>query len=60
MKILVTALFISLVSVLSMQATAGAGGGPKPKYFVDESKLPFAALPGATPTGGSHSGAAIR
>ena len=57
MKILVTALLFSLVSVLSMQATAGAGGGPKPKYFVDESKLPFPALPGATSYWGVHSGA---
>ena len=40
-----------------MQASAGAGGGPKPKYFVDESKLHFPALPGATSYWGVHSGA---
>ena len=57
MKIFVTALFISLVSVVSMQVSAGAGGGPKPQYFVDESKLPFAALQGATSYWGVHSGA---
>jgi len=41
-------------------AIAGAGGGPKPAYFVDESKLPFAALPGATAYWGVHTGAGYR
>lgn len=57
MKMFVSALLISLVSVLSMHVSAGAGVGPKPQYFVDESKLPFPALPGATAYWGVHSGA---
>jgi hypothetical protein len=31
-----------------------------PSYFVDESKLPFAALPGATAFWGVHTGAGFR
>ena len=54
MKIFASTLLIFLVSVLSMQASAGAGGGPKPRYFVDESKLPFEALPGAEVYWGVH------
>lgn len=50
----VSALLISLVAVFSIQVSAGAGGGPKPRYFVDESKLPFDALPGATAHWGVH------
>ena len=41
-------------------ALAGAAGGPKPDYFVDESKLPFEALPGATALWGVHTGAGYR
>jgi pimeloyl-ACP methyl ester carboxylesterase len=54
MKIFVTALLLSIVSALSMQASASAGGGPKPQYFVDESKLPFDALDGAEAYWGVH------
>ena len=39
---------------------AGAGDGPPPAYFVDESKLPFDALPGATAYWGVHTGAGYR
>ena len=39
---------------------AGAGDGPPPAYFVDESKLPFEALPGATAYWGIHTGAGYR
>ncbi len=34
--------------------------GPKPAYFVDESKLPFTALAGATAHWGVHNGAGFR
>ena len=60
MKVFLTALIICLASVLSMQASAGAGGGPKPKYFVDKSTLPFDALPGATAYWGVHRRAGYR
>ena len=62
MKILVTALLFSLVSVLSMQASAGAGGGPKPQYFVDPDRLPFNAVPGidSERIWGVHNGAGYR
>jgi len=45
--------------LISSTAWAGAAG-KKPKYFVDESKLPFAALPGATAYWGVVSGAGFR
>ena len=54
MKMFVSALLISFVSVFSMQASAGAGGGPKPRYFVDEGELPFDALGTATAYWGVH------
>ena len=54
MKIFISVLLLSLVSALSMQVSAGAGGGPKPRYFVDESKLPFSALDGAEAYWGVH------
>ena len=54
MKMFASALLISLVSVLSVQVSAGAGGGPKPRYFVDEAKLPFDALGTATAYWGVH------
>lgn len=44
-------------STLSM---AGVGDGPPPAYFVDESKLPFTALPGATAMWGVHTRAGYR
>ncbi len=57
---------ISLVTLsltafaLAPAAFAGAGGGTPPAYFVDESALPFAALPGATAHWGVHTGAGFR
>jgi acetyl esterase/lipase len=59
----------TLVSVLAIVAiavagtgtvSAGAGGGPPPSYFVDESTLPFEALPGATALWGMHGRAGYR
>lgn len=60
MKVYAGALLIAALSMLSMQVSAGAGGGPKPQYFVDESKLPFTALPGATAYWGVHKKAGYR
>lgn len=51
------ALSASLVFLLG--ATA-ANAAPKPKYFVDETKLPFDALPGATAYWGVHARAGYR
>jgi hypothetical protein len=53
-------LIVSL-AVLSLAGTAWAdAAGKKPKYFVDESELPFAALPGATAHWGVVGGAGFR
>jgi hypothetical protein len=41
-------------------APADVGGGPPPAWFVDESKLPFTPLPGATAYFGVHTGAGFR
>jgi hypothetical protein len=50
-----------LVTLLAPLTTiADAGGGPPPRYFVDETKLPFVALPGATAYWGVHTGAGYR
>ena len=49
--------------VLALAVVLGAThaiAGPPPKYFVDESLLPFAALPGATTHWGVHTGAGFR
>jgi hypothetical protein len=51
---------IILTSLFALAANAGAGGGKPPAYFVDESKLPFAALPGATAQWGVHTRAGYR
>ena len=59
-KALIALLAVLLVVALVPAASAGAGGGPKPDYFVDEAKLPFDALPGATAYWGVHSGAGYR
>lgn len=53
------ALFVVSLT-LAPTALAGAGGGPPPGYFVDESQLPFTALPGATAYWGVHTGAGYR
>jgi len=59
-KTLIALLVTLLVVALVPAASAGAGGGPKPDYFVDEAKLPFEALPGATAYWGVHTGAGYR
>ncbi len=50
----------AVVAVPMAGAAPGNGNGPKPDYFVDESKLPFEALPDATAYWGVHTGAGYR
>jgi pimeloyl-ACP methyl ester carboxylesterase len=52
-KQLVALLATGLVSL-------GAAGGPPPAYFVDQTKLPFTALPGAQALWGVHNNAGYR
>jgi len=56
---LVSVLVIIAVTGMST-VSAGAGDGPPPGYFVDESKLPFTALPGASAYWGKHGKAGYR
>lgn len=49
----------AMVGVLTI-TSAVALAAPKPKYFVDEAKLPFEALPGATAYFGVHAKAGYR
>ncbi len=54
-------LSLALAGFLGASPAIGdVGGAPPPAYFVDESKLPFAALPGATAHWGVHTGAGFR
>ena len=59
-KTLIALLATLLVVALVPAASAGAGGGPKPDYFVDEGELPFEALADATAYWGVHTGAGYR
>ena len=54
--LLTTLAFVSLATT----HLAMGGNGPPPAYFVDESKLPFQALPGATALWGVHNRAGFR
>lgn len=57
----ICSILIASLAVLLLAGPAFAGAaGKKPKYFVDESKLPFVALPGATAYWGVLSGAGFR
>jgi len=61
MRTIVSLLTLSLTALaIAPAALADAGGGTPPAYFVDESALPFAALPGATAHWGVHTGAGFR
>ena len=61
MQAIVSVLSLLVTTIaISTTALAGAGDGPPPDYFVDESALPFAALPGATAYWGVHTGAGYR
>jgi len=51
---------VLVVGVAPAIAAPGNGNGPKPRYFVDETTLPFEALPGATAYWGVHKGAGYR
>ncbi|MDH5420474.1 MAG: phthalyl amidase [Acidimicrobiia bacterium] len=60
-KSLILMLSIAMVALTVPAAAApGNGNGPAPKYFVDESALPFDAFPGATAMWGVHNGAGYR
>ena len=52
-----TRVVLALVVALG---TANAVADPPPEYFVDESLLPFTALPGATAHWGVHTNAGFR
>jgi hypothetical protein len=54
------ALSFAMLAALAAAPAAFSQEGPKPKYFVDESKLPFTALPGATAHWGVHNNAGFR
>jgi pimeloyl-ACP methyl ester carboxylesterase len=55
------AAILSLATLVAAPVTmAQTGDGPPPAWFVDESKLPFTALPGATAYWGVHTGAGFR
>jgi hypothetical protein len=51
---------VLLVSLTMVLLASAASAQNKSEYFVDETKLPFAALPGATATWGVHAGAGYR
>ncbi len=55
-------ILIAATALLGLAAApaATAANGPQPKYFVDESTLPFTALADATAYWGVHSGAGYR
>ena len=59
MKKLMQSFLIALLPVF-LFAWGSAFAGKPPGYFVDESKLPFTALPGATAYWGVHTGAGYR
>ena len=55
--------FLTLAAAMALLALAvvpAAAAAPPPQYFVDESKLPFVAEPGATAYWGVHTGAGYR
>ena len=59
MKNLMQSCLVVLLPVLFLGSGSAFAGKP-PGYFVDESKLPFEALPGATALWGVHTGAGYR
>ncbi len=60
MRKVMTLVAATALLALAAVPAATAANGPKPKYFVDESKLPFTASPDATAYWGVHSGAGYR
>jgi hypothetical protein len=62
-KLLLTSLLLVMLPFSSLcfaDIDHSNGGGKPPQYFVDESKLPFDALPGATAYWGVHTRAGYR
>ncbi len=60
MKKLMQSFLIAVLPVFLFASGSAFAGEPPPKYFVDETKLPFTALPGATALWGVHTGAGYR
>ncbi|TMA32104.1 MAG: phthalyl amidase [Deltaproteobacteria bacterium] len=58
--VIAAVLIVSMLLVVGSSAPADVGGGSPPAWFVDESKLPFTALPGATAYYGVLAGAGFR
>ena len=54
------AVLMCAVLVPALSADKKSSAGPPPPYFIDESRLPFAPLPGASASWGVHEGAAYR
>ena len=52
--------YLTLLLPVLVLISGGAAAGPKPAYFLDETKLPFDALPGAQAYWGVHTGAGYR
>jgi pimeloyl-ACP methyl ester carboxylesterase len=59
-KVLIFQVLLIFIGVLLFGGTVGFAKGPKPEYFVDESKLPFTPLPDAQAYWGVHNGAGYR
>jgi len=59
-KVIIFQVLLIFIGVLLFGGAVGFAKGPKPEYFVDESKLPFEPLPGAQAYWGVHSGAGYR
>lgn len=53
-------LLAGLVFAPVLSAKKKSSAGPPPPYFIDESTLPFAAVPGASASWGVHQGATFR
>jgi pimeloyl-ACP methyl ester carboxylesterase len=59
-KVITFQVLTIFIGVLLLGGAVGFAEGPKPEYYVDESKLPFDALPGAITDWGVHKGAGYR
>jgi pimeloyl-ACP methyl ester carboxylesterase len=59
-KVIIFQVLLIFIGVLLFGGAVGFAKGPKPEYFVDESKLPFEPLPDAQAYWGVHNGAGYR
>jgi len=59
-KVIIFQVLLIFIGVLLFGGAVGFAKGPKPEYFVDESKLPFEPLPGAQAYWGIHNNAGYR